>query len=347
MSFEFTANELANIANSVLDFHIKGPAIDQIRQARPMLDRLVKTQKTFPGGKELITGPVRGEYQTGIQGFSGDDELEYGNPTTTKRWSANWYEIHTGIKLTMTELKHAGISVTDSNRSEATKNHSEQEMIQLTNILDEKFYDMDEGSMVEFAKTMIRDGSLDPALPPGVQSFLSFTPTTGVRFGLDSALNSYWRTRSISNLSTTTPANMAISEAMQTEVRQIKRYAPSAKLYGYMGSDFLEAWEAEFRAKGYMTMTGWNNKMDPSVGDVSFKGVQGFVYEPLMDDLGYSDEMMLVDHDAVRLYVMDGEDWKVHTPSRPAEKYVMYRAKTWTGGLTANRLNSSGRYKLA
>jgi hypothetical protein len=44
---------------------------------------------------------------------------------------------------------------------------------------------------------------------------------------------------------------------------------------------------------------------------------------------------------------MDGEDWKVHTPSRPAEKYVMYRAKTWTGGLTANRLNSSGRYKLA
>ncbi len=347
MAFEFTADELANIANSVLDFHIKGPAIDQIRQARPFLDKLVKSQKTFPGGKELITGPVRGEYQTGIQGFAGDDEVEYGNPTTTKRWSANWYEIHAGIKVTMTELKHAGISVVDSNRSESTRNHSEQGLIQLTNILDEKFYDMEEGSTVEFAKTMLRDGSLDPALPPGLPSLLSLTPTTGVTLGLDRSLNSWWRNRAISNLSTVTPSNMAISEAMQSEVRQLKRYKPGAKLFGYMGSDFLEAWEAEFRAKGYITMTGWANKMDPSVGDVTFKGVQGFIYEPLMDDLSMSDQMFLVDHDAIRLYVMDGEDWKMHTPSRPAEKYVMYRAKTWTGGLTANQLNSSGRYKLA
>lgn len=343
----FTADELANIANSVLDFHIKGKAVDQIRQARPFLDRLVKMQKTFPGGKDLITGPVRGEYQTTIQGFSGDDEVEYGNPTPVKRWSANWFEVHAGIKITLTELKHAGISVVDSNRSESTRNHSEQSLIQLTNILDEKFYDMEEGSIVDFAKTMWRDGSLDPSLPPGVTSALSLTPTTGVVYGLDRALNSYWRNRAISNLSTTTPSNMAISSAMQDEVRQLKRYKPGAKLYGYMGSDFLSAWEDEFRAKGYITMSGWSNQQDPSVGDVTFKGVQGFVYEPLLDDLSMADQMFLIDHDACRLYVMDGEDWKMHTPSRPAEKYVMYRAKTWTGGLTFNQFNSSGRYKLA
>jgi hypothetical protein len=345
----FTADELANVANSLLDFNIKGKAVDQIRQARPMLDRLVKMQKTFPGGKDLITGPVRGTYSTEIQGFSHDDEVEYGNPTTTKRWSANWYEVHAGIKMTMTELKHAGISVVDSNRSEKLSNHSEQDAIQLTNIFQEKIYDMTEGSVVSFAKAMLRDGSQDPNLPPGIPSLLSLTPTTGVREGIDSALNTYWRSRALASLSTTTPSDMAISRAMQKEVRQLKRYKPASKLYGYMGSDFMDAWEQEFRAKGYITQTGWakQGNIDPSVGDISFKQVDGFCYEPLMDDLSLQDQMFLIDHDAIRLWVMDGEDWKQHTPSRPAEKYVLYRAQTWTGGVVGEQLNSSGRYKLA
>ena len=345
----FTADELANVANSLLDFHIKGKAVDQIRQDRPMLDRLVKMQKTFPGGKDLITGPIRGTYSTTIQGFSHDDEVEYGNPTPTKRWSANWYEVHAGIKMTMTELKHAGISVVDSNRSEKTSNHSEQDAIQLTNIFQEKIYDMTEGSVVSFAQTMLRDGSADPSLPPGVPAFLSLTPTTGVVEGIDRSLNPYWRNRANASLSTTTPADMAISRTMQKEVRQLKRYKKNSKLYGYMGSDFLDAWEQEARAKGYITMDGWARKgnIDPSVGDLSFKGVEGFEYEPLMDDLGLSTECWLMDHDAIRLRVMEGEDWKQHTPSRPAEKYVLYRAQTWTGGLTVDQMNSSGRYKLA
>lgn len=345
----FTAQELANAANSLLDFHIKGKAVDQIRQDRPLYDRLVKMQKTFPGGKELITGPVRGSYSTRIQGFSHDDEVDYGNPTPTKRWGTNWYEVHAGIKITMTELKHAGISVVDSSRSEKTSNHSEQDEIQLTNLLDEKIYDMEEGSVTSFAETMLLDGSQDPDLPPGLPAFLSLSPTSGVVEGIDRGLNPFWRNRANAAISTTTPADMEISRTMQKEVRQLKRYKKSSKLFGYMGSDFLDAWEQEARAKGTITQDGWARKgnIDPSIADISFKGVQGFEYEPLMDDLGLSDELFLIDHDAIRLYVMDGEDWKQHTPSRPAEKYVLYKAQTWTGGLTGNQFNSSGRYKLA
>jgi hypothetical protein len=345
----FTAEELANAANSLLDYNIKGKAVDQIRQARPMLDRLVKMQKTFPGGKELITGPVRGTYSTTLQPFSHDDEVEYGNPTPVKRWSAGWYEVHAGIKVTMTELKNAGISVVDSMRSEKTSNHSEQDEIQLTNILQEKIYDMTEGSVVDFAKMMLRDGTQMPGVPPGIPASLSLSPTTGIIQGIDRGLNPYWRNRADATLSTTTPADMAISRKMQQEVRQLKRFKPSAKIFGYMGSGFLDAWEQEFRAKGYITQTGWskNGNIDPSVGDVDFKGVSGFQYEPLMDDLSLNNELWLVDHDACKLYVMDGEDWKQHTPARPAEKYVLYKAQTWTGGLVWDQFNSSGRYKLA
>ena len=344
----FTVDELANAANSLIDFNIKGKAIDQIRQSRPMYDRLVKGQKTFPGGKDLITGPVRGSYSTKIQGFSHDDEVAYGNPTTTKRWSTNWYEVHAGIKVTLTELKHAGISVVDSLNSKATSNHSDQDTVQLTNLLEEKIYDMDEGTCVDFSLSMWKDGSQDPMVPPGLPAFLSLAPTTGVTEGLDRALNPFWRNRAIAAMSTVTPSDMAISRGLQQEVRQLKRYKKNSKLYGYMGSSFMDAWEQEFRAKGLITQTGWakQGNIDPSVGDISFKNVEGFEYEPQLDDLGMADQMFLVDHDAARLYVMDGEDWKQHAPARPAEKYVLYRAQTWTGGLTFNQLNSSGRYKL-
>ena len=44
---------------------------------------------------------------------------------------------------------------------------------------------------------------------------------------------------------------------------------------------------------------------------------------------------------------MDGEDMKTHSPRRPADKYVMYRGLTWTGGMVADQLNCHGVYEVA
>ena len=186
-------------------------------------------------------------------------------------------------------------------------------------VFQEKTYDMMEGSMVDFAKILLRDGSADPTVFPGITSLL-----------------------------TTTPSDMAISRKLQQEMRQLRRYKPDAKHRMYAGSDFIDAWEQEFRAKGLITQAGWNRsgKIDPSVADVAFKGVE-LVYEPFMDDESMADQMLMIDHDSICLYVMSGEDWKEHNPARPHNKYTMYRALTWTGGLVAKQLNSSGRYGLA
>ena len=48
----------------------------------------------------------------------------------------------------------------------------------------------------------------------------------------------------------------------------------------------------------------------------------------------------------LKLKVMEGEDRKTHTPARPPEKYVLYRAMTWTGGLCAQQLNGMGVYSI-
>ena len=43
---------------------------------------------------------------------------------------------------------------------------------------------------------------------------------------------------------------------------------------------------------------------------------------------------------------MEGEEWKQHNPARPAQQYVMFRAKTWTGGLMCRRRNGCGVYVM-
>lgn len=38
---------------------------------------------------------------------------------------------------------------------------------------------------------------------------------------------------------------------------------------------------------------------------------------------------------------------KRHNPARPADKYVMYRALTWVGGLVCRQRNANGVYSIA
>lgn len=349
---EFTAQELANINNALLDFHMKGAADPQTIQNKPLWKALKSKQKTIPGGKELVTWPVKFDYTTTVSGFSHDDTVGYENPANIKRASTNWKQLHAGIQFTGTELMHAGISIVDSMDGGSTRNHAEKDKIELTNLFADKFDDMKEGIDRGMNNMLWRDGTQDSSLVAGIQSFITASPSTGTTFGLDRAANSLWRNRSIQNLSTTTPSNMAICDALQSEYRQLRRYGKGPTNM-FAGSGFIGALEDELRAKGEITNTGWaksidgkNSRIEASMSDISFKGIL-VEYDPTMDDEGLTNDMFWLDLDSIRLFVIDGEDMKQHTPARPHNKYVYYRATTWAGGIMAKRLNTSGRYKLA
>jgi hypothetical protein len=141
----FTNAELANITASALDYYVKGPAFAQNIQDKPLLKAFTGKQKTFPGGKGNISIPVTFDYTTAIAGFTHNDTVSYANPANTKRASYPWKEIHAGISLTLTELKHDGLSVSDSTTGASTSKHSERDLTVLTGILDEKLKDMSEG----------------------------------------------------------------------------------------------------------------------------------------------------------------------------------------------------------
>jgi hypothetical protein len=342
----FTAQELQNVSNAVLDYHLRGKVESQVVQDRPFYDDLRKSQKTFPGGKEKITGRVKGVYTSAMVGYSHDDEQSYANPANIKQWEAKWYEVGAGISVTLTELKVAGISVVDSMNSEKTTTHSDSELVALTNLLEDKFEDLDEGSKRSLAEMFWRDGSQDAKAIPGVQSIILTAPSTGVTLSIDRAANSWWRNRASLGIDSSTAANQNLVNTLQFEFRQLRRYATPKHRF-YAGSSFMDAFEKELRSKGNYTLEGWANQkmIDASVADIAFKGVM-IQYEPLLDDLGLQKFGYILDLNAIKLYVMEGEDMKPHTPARPPEKYVLYRAVTLTGGLTANRLNTSGVYSI-
>lgn len=343
----FTAQELQSISAAVIDFHERGKVNYQAMQVRPLTDDLIAGEKTFPGGKDYITWPVSGVYTTAFQGYSGDEEVSFNNPANLKQGQTPWYELHAGISFTQTELTKAGISVVDTNGARTTT-HSQSELVQLTDLLEYKLVDMREGSMRSFDEIVWRDGTQDPQVFPGIQSFITTTPTTGVVFGIDAAQNVWWRNRASLNINVATSGNTNLTNTLETEILQLRRYRANARHKIFAGSDFIEAYQKELRAKGSITLSGWmdGSAVDAGMTDPRFKGMM-IQYAPVLDDLGFEKYGYLLDLSAIKLRPVQDESFKKHDPARPPERYVVYHAETWKGALTCIQRNSSGVYSIA
>jgi hypothetical protein len=347
----FSNAELQNIANAALDFFIKGPALSQTIQDKPLLKALEGNKKSFPGGKGNISIPVKGEYTTAIAGYTHNDTVSYANPSNIKRVTYPWKEIHAGVTVTLTELKIDGISVTDSAQGKNVSNHSERELTVLTGLLEDKLEDMAEGWSRTFNSMLWRDGTQDTKQVPGLLSFLTDTPAVGTTGGLDRATNAWWRHRALvgANKITASPTNQTLTKTLRKEVRQLRRYTKSPNYLLLAGSLFLDALEQEVAEKGAYTESGFANlgKNDIGMADISMRGVGTFVYDPTLDDLSLSKRAYFIDLNAIQLMPLEGEDKKTHNPARPYDQYAIYRAMTWSGGMVARQLNSSAVYEVA
>ena len=355
----FTTAELNNITASAFDFYLKGDAFAQSIQEKPLLKALTKKQKTFPGGKGNISIPVVFDYTTAIAGFTHNDTVSYANPANTKRASYQWKEIHAGISLTLTELKHDGLSVVDSTSGESTSKHSDRELTVLTGLLDAKLADMTEGWNKSFNEMLWKDGTLDAKQVPGLLSMITDAPVTGTVGGIDRATTAKWRNRAaVGTVAspvdghrgklTYVSGQQVISTFLRNEVRQLRRFGGKPSLI-LCGSGFLQKLEAELVDKGLYTQQGFvkGGTTDIGIAGISMRDVGEFMYDPTLDDLGRSNFAYLIDESKINLYVMDGEDKKTHSPARPHDQYVLYRAMTWTGGLVGTQFNGCGVYEVA
>lgn len=345
----FSAAQVQNATNAALDFYVKGDAIDQQVQEKPLMKALVAKQKFFPGGKENISIPVKGDRTARMQGYSHDDQVGYSNSANLKRVKYKWYEVHSGLKFTGTELKQDGISVVDTTTGEDTVEHTGRELTALTGILDDKLDDMAKGWAEDFNRMLWRDGSQDSKLVPGVLALITQAATTGVTGGLDRSQFAWWRNRAKvgGNKIVSSTSLQTLTKTLRAEARQLRRYGgkPNKVL---CGSVALEKLEAEIHEKGTYTQTGFinNGKTDIGMADIAMRGVGTFEYDPTLDDEGLSDFIYMLDLNHLVLRPMEGEDKKTHNPARPHDRYTFYRAMTWTGGLTVDQLNANGVYQV-
>jgi len=346
----FSAQELENITNAALDFYIKGQPLSQTIQDKPLLKQMRSSQKTFPGGRGEIKANVKADYTTAFMGYSHDDVVSYANPANIRQWTMPWKELHAGISLTLTELKNDGISISDTTTGEGTSNHSGREMTAISNLLEDKLEDMDEGMARSMNSIMWGDGTASAKIFPGVTYFLADDPTTGVVAGIDRSTNTWWRNRSLvgANKITSSTSAQTLTKTLRKEVRQLRRYGGQPKLV-IAGSGFIEKLEAEVHEKGYYTQTGFINNGTTDIGspDIQMKGVGSITYDPTLDDLGRTNFAYFIDPRHLHMYVMEDEDMKKHSPARPAAQYVLYRGVTYTGAMVLRKANAHGVYEAA
>lgn len=357
----FTAAELADINNATMDFWLdrRKKSQNQNVSNKPMLAEFEKRAKErVPGGQGDIVVKVKaGQGGLSLQGYSGDDQVAYGNPTGLRNARYPWREHHIGIVITHTELKKDGIEVIESNGNERTREVSGREETALADLYEEKLDMMGEDYDYSLDRLLHSDGTADPKSLAGIMSLLTEAPAAGATGGLSRVLNPWWRNRAATAANglaggqgeiTSSAANGgALITFLQGEKRQRTRFRNgSADVTYFAGSDWIAAYEMEIRANGNYSMTGFRGEQDGAMGGLRFDG-DPIVWDPTLDDLGLSKRAIAIDFKQLSLEYLKGQRQKKHHPSRPYDRYVMYNGLTMTGALIARQLNTSGIYDIA
>ncbi|MEM0949538.1 MAG: phage major capsid protein [Pseudomonadota bacterium] len=360
-----SAAVLAYIADSALDWYLnKKSPFHQTIQQKPLISKIESNAITFPGGSGNISVAVRGAYGAGgvndtLKGFTADDTVSFYNPANHDRLLYVWREMHLGIGLTFTELKHDGITVSNAENGTGQTNHTKREETALINMWQDKLFDLGEQYARSLNGLYWGDGTADALGIHGLRHFLVEDPSIGTVGGMNraTAANAFIRNRARTaafgtkvgttpalsahggDAVTSTPANGgALIQVLQEEYRQLRRYGGNPNCF-MAGSDFIGAYETEIRANGNYSERGFTGSQDGAMGPILFNG-QRIVYDPTLDDLGLEKRGYWWDDRHIMLAKMDKEWKRTYNPARPHDQFVLHRSITNTGQMVAKQLNS-------
>ncbi len=342
----------ADLTNQLLKFYVKTGALAQTTQDKPLLRLLTEKQKTFPGGLQVISLPVQVNFMSDVQGFfqgySEDDALVFTQGQNVLRAEYNWYEHHSGLEISGTELKKDGIILTDSNE---TKENADADSVRITTgVLKNRIEDFGESWARAKNQTLWLDGSQDPKALPGLTSILTDTPTVGTTGGISRATYPAWRHRALLGVNkiVADAQTQRLTKTLRSEIRQLRRFGGKPDIL-LAGSGFIDALELEVAEKGIYTQEGFTNegKTDIGMAKIRMKGVGTFEYDPTMDNLGLGKRCYIIDSRRLQLRPMAGAENLVLDPERPYNVLVYLQSMTTTLGLVANQLNCHGVYEVA
>lgn len=340
-----------DIINDALIYYVRGAALSQTMEERPLLRVLRKAQKTFSSGNLQISEPIQGTYMSDTAGFfSGyqeDDVLPFTQAQNVQRAVFPWKEVAAGLIISHTELKKDGVHISDHQKESES---SDVELTRLTGILENRLEDFSESWARMMNLMSWRDGTQDAKQMPGVLSILTDVGNVGITGGINKATYWWWQQRTLvgANKIVASGADQTLCRTLRSELRQLRRYQGKPNV-ALCGSGFIDALELEVQAKGIYTQEGFTqeDKTDLGMASIKMMGLGKFEYDPTLDDLGLAKRCYIMDTRRLRLRPMEQEENKVLTPERPYQYLVFLRTMTWTGGLVANQLNCHGVYEVA
>lgn len=337
-----------DLAQGLLPLHVRGDALAQTMQDKPMLKWWEAKKKTFSGGLNFqITEPVQGQFMsdtTTLQGYSQDDQLNFGQAQNLQRTSFFGKEHNYGLIITWTELKQDGITIDDK---QAVRRHSDRELYELTDILKNRMADFAESYARGKARLFFLDGTQDPKAMAGFKSIIQDTPAVGNVGGISKAAFPWWQSRAKLDLQPS-GQDQNMCRFFQSELRLLQLFGGRPDK-AFCGQEFLNALEMEIRAKGVYTQEGFtkDGANDFGQGEISLKGLGTFTWEPMLDQLGETKRCYILDSRRIKVRPMEDEDDKTLTPTRPYNYLVFLHNITWTGTMTTNQLNAHGVYAIA
>lgn len=361
----FSADVIADInASALKEYQKKNTVLSQNIQNKPLLKAFNEAKGKFSGGNSLIISRAVDTGQGGgaWQGYSDADQVNYYNPTGTKRAEYTGKEHHIGLGISESELKQGGIEVVEKESGRSDVNRvSGSEAARLVDILETKYRRLYEDADVSKNALLWGDGSADPKSLAGVRSLILDNPRAGETGGLSRVLYPWWRNRAATAAHAAAGGQGAITSSatgggalimfLDTELRQLKRYGSgSTKWKWFAGSAWIDAYKAELRANGNTAQDfAYNDKVpDGSMKDPRHGG-NVIMYDPTLDDLGLTKRcyVIAIGEDDIQLQYFNNEEMVRRHPVRPYDRYVMYNGFTFTAALTAFRLRTSGVYDIA
>lgn len=341
----------SDLANAILQHYERGRTLAQTVQDRPLLAMLEDGQKDFPAGLQYVVEQVQGMFMSDtpgfLQGYTADQSLNFSQAQNILQAQYPWKEVAASLWINFTELKKAGITITDHQEEHE---HPGREIDILTDILENRIEDFEESWDRTINLMYWQDGTQDALKVPGLMSILYDNTAQGTTGGLNRATYWWWQNRALvgSNKLVASPSGQTMSRRLRSELRQLRRYQgkPNKIL---CGSQWLDALELEVSEKGIYTQEGFTKegKNDMGMAKIRMMGLGTFEYDPTMDDLGWGKRCVVLDSRRFRKRPMAQEDAKILTPERPYQYMVFLHTKTHTATLECTQLNANGVYEVA
>ena len=126
--------------------------------------------------------------------------------------------------------------------------------------------------------------------------------------------------------------------------RQLSIYGPKPDLFP-CGSDFLEAAEAEYRANGTYSQTGFSAGGETGVGGLKLNNVAMY-FEPELDLIGRSKYAYRISSADLCLYTQQNNWMRTRNPARPHDELVVHQDLLFAGNMLATRLRNQAVYQI-